>query len=408
MTGTLVPTDSTVTHPEITVEQEDLVASLSALAKFVPSKPQNDALRGVLLAYDDDDGALVLSTTDGVTSAQVTLGSVGYDGPDPTENPVRVLAPAKMLLHIISGYPSGSLTLQFDDSNIYLISGKLRYKVVCQDKSAFPTLTFGEEFPWDKVPPATADDIVSGLNFAARAASKDNAKQNLQGVRVTIGSEGKISYFATDSKHMLESSKAYTGGYNVSEMTLPPEAIEAMSAMLTGTDKIRIVQHDGGFWICREDGSVKINVRAFKQKYPDMSPLMALKQNHAAVVNREDLLSTLNRMKAFITSNTQRLNCQFDGLFMTLSVFSADGEASEVISMSPYDGPVDFEDPDNEGFLDFPDDWNIGLRLIALSEALGNFHSDEIVIRATALNRPILIHGKDSSENSRYLTALIK
>mgnify|MGYP006921284573 CR=1 FL=1 len=403
MTDLLMETE--VDTQQITLEQDDLLSAVSALAKFVPSKPQNDSLNGVWLGYNEDAGTLTLRTTNGVTAAEVVLDSVGYDGPLITEDYVSFLVPARIFLGIISAYPSGSISLELDGQVVYVVSGKLRYKVNTLDDAGWPVFAFAPEDQLDALTAVDASSVLSSLSFAAKASAKGSDKPNLHGVRVSTDANGVTSFFATDTKHMLEKRITLGGGFEAKAFTLPAEALEAMNAMISPSDRIKILTHDNGYWIQREDGSVKISVRGFAQKYPDMAPVLNLAQDKAFVVSREDLVDTFKRMRAFVDKGNQKITMKFSGMFVEIGIASSDGEASEMLNISPY--VLNAGESNEYTFEEIPEDWELGFRLTWLSDALSSFSSDEIAIRATALNRPVLFHAPDSI-GTRYITSLIK
>lgn len=388
---------------EIAVEKDDILPALAALVKFVPTKPQNGALIGIHGVYRETEG-LRLQATDGSVAAEILLPNVGYEGPEVLDDaPLTFLAPAKILQTLLAAYPTGQIVFEVEDTVMHIKAGKLNYNVTLIDDTGFPPIDIGNTFDWSRIVAAPTEDILSGIQAAAKTASKDTNKPNLHGVRITV-TDGVASYFATDTRHMISVSKRFTGGLSSAAFTMPSEATEALSGLFNPTDPIKIVAHDQGVWIVREDLAIRSSVRAYAAKYPDMTPIFNLPQDKAAVVNREELEGTLKRMRAFIDPTNQKVTALFDGLFLNLSINSSDGKADELITISSY---VVQEDGMERTFEDIPEGTALGFRLTNLADAVGSFSSESIVIRFTALNRPILIHSTDPKDTTKYLTSLI-
>ncbi|MDJ0714214.1 MAG: DNA polymerase III subunit beta [Prochloraceae cyanobacterium] len=318
---------------EIVCSQSELKNNLSQVSRVVPSRPTHPILGNVLLVANQETQRISLTGFDlslGIRTsfnAEVNLGG-------------SITLPAKLLNDIVSRLPEGEISLICDgeeidgeETTVSLTSASGKFQIRGMNAEEFPELPVIE----DEVAFMLPVEILSeGIKGALFAASTDETKQVLTGVRLT-GDRDTIEFAATDGHRLavvqtqLENSPEEDKGGEFS-VTIPAKALRELEKMLTGEEANGLIElHFDDTQVVFELSDRRLTTRKLEGIYPEYQKLIPTEFATTASVDRKRLLSGLE-LVAVLADEKNLVKFTIDGsqeqLF--LSVKSQDiGSAKE-------------------------------------------------------------------------------
>jgi DNA polymerase III subunit beta len=293
--------------------QADLAAKLALLSRAVPSNPTHPVLANVLLVAESD--RLGLAVFDLSLGMQIWI-------PAEVEETGRITLPARFLNDIVSRLPNASVEIVVEDTSVTLSCGAGNYQMQGLDAEEFPELPKLDESEPLKVP---ASLLLEGLQGSLFAASNDESKQVLTGLHLSTKTDS-LEFAATDG-HRLAIANAWSetlanDAASSVEVTVPAKALRELERMLGRTETELSMQFDktqAVFEFETEQGSARLTSRLLEGQYPAYQQLIPRKFARQATIERQLLLSGLERIgvlaaqknnvvKLFLDSKQQQLH----------------------------------------------------------------------------------------------------
>lgn len=312
-------------------ERDVLVEALTTVSRAVASRggmPQ--ALSGLLLELAGDE--LHLAGGDGdldlIIEERVPVAGL-EDG--------ACVVPARLTTDIVRSLDPGAVTLEADDDEAQVVSGRSQFGVRTYPVDDFPRLPPVEEEG------TTLDGAQLGeaIRQVARAASSDDLRPSFTGVLMS-GEETNLRLVATDSYRLaLRDVPGSAGLAAGSRVIVPAKALNELQRLLTGTGEgtERQVRFSAGEVFARfELGSTRLTTRLIKGDFPEYRHLIPSSYPNRLVVAKEAFLDALRRMRLLVKDTTTSVRVKMGPDGIQLSAVSQEvGHASEDLE-AKYDG----------------------------------------------------------------------
>lgn len=263
---------------KVTVLQENLRKSLLFINKVVSVKTQLPVLGNVLL--ETEEGRLKLSGTNLETSISYWVGAQ-------IETEGKITVPARFLTELVS---------TFTQEKVSLIQNKTTLEVKCGESEATLTGIGAEEFPpqpqvsTEKSAEVTRKELEEGLSFVLAAASTDEGRPILTGVRFVEGKEDMVMV-ATDGyrlsiKHLRQVSGLKEG------VVIPSKALAEVAKAIAeeGAEKIDVYFSADKNQVIFSLPHIQIATRLIEGDYPPYQKIIPASSTTVMSVGKEEFL----------------------------------------------------------------------------------------------------------------------
>jgi len=277
---------------KLTCTQSDLNTHLSLVSRAVPSRPSHPILANILLVADEESQQVRLTGFDLSLGVQTSFAAQ-------VETGGKLTLPSRLLSDIVSRLPDGDLTLEDEDGDAQatLVCASGKYQVRGLNAADYPELPSIDSNEDSALP---VESLVEGLHGALFAASRDEAKQVLTGVHLTVNPDG-IEFAATDG-HRLAVVQTTSETNNVDadgefNVTVPGKALQELERMLqvNPAGEAIAVRFDQG-QLTFEWENQRLTSRLLEGQYPNYRQLIPSQFSRQMTCDRKQFTSALERI----------------------------------------------------------------------------------------------------------------
>jgi DNA polymerase-3 subunit beta len=350
-------------------ERDVLAEALGTARRAVASRGTAlPVLSGVRMELAGDVLRLTGTDLDLTIQVQVTV-SGQKDG-------VAVL-PAQLASDIVRSLEGGSVHVETTADEARISGGRSNFGVRTLAAEEFPKIA--EPAPHDVR--LDAAQFGEALRQVVRAASTDEARPILTGVRMEQGQGGGLRLVATDSYRLAVRDLAGADVLRPDQKVLvPSKALNELVRVLGGSGQVsvRLGERDAAF---ETTEGVRLTTRLIEGEFPNYRNLIPSSYPNRLTVGREPLLDAIRRVKLLARDATPiRLGLSGDGL--ELSAVAQDvGQANEQLDAS-YEG-ADLTVAFNPDYL------SAGVEAVA---------GDEVVLQTLDALKPAVITAPNESD----------
>ena len=357
----MMETDTVVgSSIRVTVDRDELAAGLQLVSRAASSRGTVQVLAGVGIRAAE--GLLELEATDMELSLRTTV-------PATVEGEGALVVPAKLLGDIVRLLPSGAVTLAHrpEDGAATIEAGSYSSRLNVFAVEDFPRLP-SVDVPLQEVD-ATA--LLDTVQRVSRAASRDESRPVLTGILAQF--EGaKLTMAATDSYRMSVKETALDGGGPELEAIIPARALDELSRVATGAERIQLGINDNH--VIFGTGNAWLTTRRIDGQFPNVQQLRPESFEVELELNRAEVLDAVRRAAVMAQRNTP-LRLRFEEGELTISAQSQDvGETRESLAVRYTGEPLE-----------------IGFNAEFLREGLESVTADEVKLELINPLRPGLI-----------------
>jgi DNA polymerase-3 subunit beta len=350
-------------------ERDVLSEALAAARRAVASRGTAlPVLSGVKIELSGD--TLRLTGTDLDLSIQVEVKVAGEsDG-------VAVL-PAQLSADIVRALEPGAVHVEVGSDEARISCGRSQFDVRTLSADEFPRLA--APAPHDVS--LDAAQFGEALRQVVRAASTDEARPILTGVRMEQAQGGGLRLVATDSYRLAVRDLAGADVLREDQRVLvPSKALNELVRVLGGSGQVgvRLGERDASFETESETGAIRLTTRLIEGEFPNYRQLIPSSYPNKLTVGREPLLDAIRRVKLLARDATPiRLGLSSDGL--ELSAVAQDvGQATEALDAT-YEGV----------------ELTVAFNAEYLSSGVDAILGDEVVLETLDALKPAVLHGAD-------------
>jgi DNA polymerase III subunit beta len=361
---------------KLRAERNEFVDTIAWATRTVGSRPTLPSLAGVHI--DASENRLVARATDLELSAEISV-EVQVDEPG------TVLLPGRLLGQIAARLPEMPVEVEGSPDRVVISCGRARFSVRGMPVEDFPRIPEPDAEAASGV--VEADRFVRLVSQVSRAASTDEARPILTGVKLEGDKEGLVAV-ATDSYRLARRRVAWEDGTDV-EALVPARALtEAAKAAADAGGQVEIVFERGQVSFLL--GDRRLQTTLVEGTYPDYRQLLPEASGSRVVADREELVEALQRVSvvALGQANTPVV-LKFSDETLELNVDTQElGEASEAI-------PVEL---DGEGL-------QIAFNPVFLLSGFEGMETSQVLIELHDGLKPAVIrpHGEDADQDGIYL-----
>ena len=313
-------------------ERDVLLEALTTTSRATGRGAALPVLSGVRLEIVGDTLSLAGTDLDLTIQTSTTVSGMG-DG--------VAVAPGRLVTDIIRALDPGAVSVDADDEELRITSGRSQFVVRTHAAADFPRL------PAPTGEPVTlpALGLADALRQVVRAASSEDSRPILTGA-LMAAEGGALRLVATDSYRLavrdLPGAGVLTEGQKV---LVPSRALAELQRLLgsgpaPGADGaeaaviLRLGDHDATF----ELQNVRLTTRLIEGEFPNYRQLIPSNYPNCLIVGREPLLDAVRRVKLLVRDPTTpvRMALRPDGIELT--VITQDwGQATEQVD-AKYEG----------------------------------------------------------------------
>lgn len=354
-----------------TCHRETLLRHLQVAGRGVSTRSSIQVLAGIQIAASG--GELHLAATDMELSVRTRLtADVAADG--------VVVAPGKLLIDIVRLMGGETVTLQVADGRLKVTSEGSAYELHTFDADDFPKLppTSGSLFSVDR------DSFLETVQAVSRAASSDESRPVLTGVKVHITSE-RLTMVATDSYRLsVKTSELTTDLAEPAEAIIPARALDELARIADNSPALSLAVGIEANQILFGVDETWVTARRIEGQFPNHQQLIPQAFEHSATIDRAELLDVVNRTRLMAQRNSP-LRLHFADGMLTVSANTQDVGAAEESLPIRYDG----------------EEMAIGFNADYLRDGVQSIGDDTVTIRLISPLRPGLLQGE--SDSLQYL-----
>ena len=297
---------------KLTTSQADLSAALATVRSAVQSgRPSHPILATVLLTATP--GTLSLAGFDLKTSISTTIAAeVAVEG--------AAAVPYALLAPLVAKLPAqAAVTIAASGERIVLATVSGEYSLTALDAADWPELTEPKATNAVTVPLV---ELQAAITATAHAASRDEAKQILQGIKITLAADG-IQAAATDG-HRLS---LYGAAFDASAITVPAATLRELQHL---RDSVTITSDAATIRIA--DARTAIVTRILDGTYPNVQALVPETYGTTIAVDRLALLHAVQRVGILADTHNSVVKLAIDDN-LTISADVELGNGSETLAI---------------------------------------------------------------------------
>lgn len=345
----------------VIIERRALSALLAVAGRAVSTRSTLPILSHVLLRADADG----LSATGTDLAVMVTASSRSADVRDQGQ----VAAPARLLTDLVNGMPDNLLTLT---------AKKGRLTIEAERTHSTVNGLEGDEFPAAPVAEFAGEIALTGSQFArlvqrsAYAASSDNARPALAGVKLEIGG-GRLLAAATDG-YRLAVALEEVGEDAKAAALVPAKALIDAERALKNAEAVSIGLADNSVRIQSADAGLTMIAQLIDAKFPDYKAIIPAQHSTSVMVDGQELLHALRVARLFAANSRVTLAFGADGVATVAAEAQETGQTSGSLT-AEIDGPA----------------IEIAVNGEYLAQAVAPLAGGRVMLRMTRPDRPMLI-----------------
>ena len=298
-------------------EKEILEKTFSLARKATPNRSgTNPVLSGLFLELKKDKLVVVGSDLDLTIRIEIKVGG---------EEEGRVVIPGALLADIIRVLDNGQISFVVRDEEIQINSGKSEFNLRTLPADEFPKF----EEPGGNEATLDTKSLANAFEQVVKAASMDDARPILTGVLLAAEQEG-LRLVATDSYRMAIRDIPGTEILSRDELVLiPSRALDVVKRILSEGNELAVVlgEKEAVFKI----GDTSIVTRLIEGEFPNYKGLIPEKNKNKLIINREETLAALQRVKLLAREATPIRLSMTDKKIELLAIEQDIGQATEII-----------------------------------------------------------------------------
>jgi DNA polymerase-3 subunit beta len=354
-------------------ERDTLVDAFATAGRAVASRGGAlPVLSGLRLEVTGDHLHLAGSDLDLTIQVAVAVDGRG-DG--------ACVIPARTATEILRALEPGAVTVEADDDDVRITSGRYQSALRMLPVGDFPRLPLAAAgaVEGESVTRAGAE-FAEALRQVVRAASSDDARPILTGVLMTA-EEARLRFVATDSYRLAVRDVPGADMLREGQKVLVPSRalVELQRLLSSGAEvTLRLGEHDATFDVA----GVRLTTRLIEGEFPNYRQLIPSAYPNRLIVAKDALLFALRRVKLLVRDATTPVRIALHSDMIELTVVTNDvGQASEEVD-AKYEGT----------------DMTVAFNPAYLIDGVEAIAGEEILLETIDALRPAVVRATDGEE----------
>ncbi len=311
---------------KFTISKAILTEVIGKIGRLMRAKPSVPVLNGILVEVQEN--CILFTISDGTES-------LIHQVPVNESNGILVEGEGKSVLSKetfnISKKLKGDITFELLDSNVIVSQNKTSLEFSTINADEYPKVAIENT---NKAITFEGKDFESIVNKTFYAASDSDTRPVLKGVHMEFGESNR--FVSTDS-HRLAKVEL---GSSTEEMQITVPATLLDHAIKSFDLSQSVLVFPSSTQIALANGTTILYSRLLEGNYPDISRLIPSEFNSELIVNRQELIDTLELLATL--SDNSVIQVSVNGLFVELSAGNAISKGMKEIAFESWTGEEGF------------------------------------------------------------------
>lgn len=349
---------------KVIVKKEEILKSLKKVQGISEKRTTMPILNNILIEANDKITIKATNLDNSIIST--SNGSIEETG--------IICVPSKKFFEIIKSLPGESITINTEEKNISIKSGKSSFRLFSQSPEDFPAIKKPSS---EKKITLKRTDFIKALNKVEYAIYPDESRLSLNGVYLHKV-DGKLRFVSSDSFRLCYYEFPFTE--NIENILISKkgtsELIKIFSSEESENISISIEDNYAGF----ETEDAIFITRLREVKFPNYIEVLPLNNPFKSYIEKEKIIESLQRLLVIADESTKGVMFSIKQDVILIKGANIElGEGEDEIDHI-YDG----------------ESLEIGFNAQYLIEAISNVESDKIEMSIRDSNKAVLISGDEN------------
>ncbi len=283
---------------EFTIEKETLLTNLKIVEKTTVTRGIQPVLSNILIDAAPDNYITFSATDLDINIVSKTVASV--------KTPGKITLPAKKLSEIVSKLSNKPIvfSLNSETNIVNIICGNSKFELIGISADEFPE-TINEE-ALQSVQPVEIDlnPFIKCIKYTANSAASYESRNIISGVLCTI-SKDELEMAATDGNRLTMIVEK-TANANTDEINcvVPSKTLQEFLRIASFVKDEKLSLYIEKSKIIFKTASMLMSSRLLEGEYPPYKQLIPKSCEKNALLNREDMISALERVAVMVNERT--------------------------------------------------------------------------------------------------------
>ncbi len=349
---------------KFTCSKNSIINEISIAQDIISSRNALSILSNVLI--EADSNSLVIKATD---------LKVGFE----TKIPVSVETPGSTTVYcdkflgILRAMPDGDIIFSVEDQKLDIKSsdGNINFQLKIIESEKYPALKNVSDDSYFSI---SQKDFIEMVNQTIFAVSDDETRYFMNGVYLE-SRDGKIIMVATDGRRLsLINKDSASLAENFESIIIPVKILSLIKKLASGEGEFLLAVSEKTLFIKFDSNKIYSNL--IEGQFPNYQRVIPEKQDHIAIIGKNDLLSALRRVSVLAEQKSKRVYMHISENKVVIYTEESDiGTAHETLSCE-YSG----------------DDYTLVVNYMYLLEPVKVMEEDDVSIKFTESSKAITIN----------------
>ena len=287
-----------MSNMEFTIEKESLLTNLKIVEKTTVSRGIQPVLSNILINASSDNYITFAATDLDINITTKTIASV--------QTPGKITLPAKKLSEIVSRLSNKPVvfSLNAETNVVNIICGNSKFELIGISADEFPQTITEEELKDKECVEIDINPFIKSIKYTAFSAANYENRNIISGVFCSISKEN-IEMAATDGNRLTRIVEKITNEKETDiSCVIPSKTLQEFLrvASLVNDEKLCLIIEKTR--IVFKTSSMIMTSRILEGEYPPYKQLIPQSCEKNAIINREEMISALERVAVMVNERT--------------------------------------------------------------------------------------------------------
>ena len=287
-----------MSNMEFTIEKEFLLTNLKIVEKTTITRGIQPVLSNILIIASSDNYITFAATDLDINITSKTIASV--------QTPGKITLPAKKLSEIVSRLSNKPVvfSLNAETNVVNIICGNSKFELIGISADEFPQTITEEELKDKECVEIDINPFIKSIKYTAFSAANYENRNIISGVFCAISKEN-IEMAATDGNRLTRIVEKITNEKETDiSCVIPSKTLQEFLriASFVNEEKLGLIIEKTR--IIFKTSSMIMTSRILEGEYPPYKQLIPQSCEKNAIVNREEMISALERVAVMVNERT--------------------------------------------------------------------------------------------------------
>ena len=308
---------------EFTIEKESLLTNLKIVEKTTVTRGIQPVLSNILIEASSDNYIIFSATDLDINITTKTVASVKVPG--------KITLPAKKLSEIASRLSNKPVVFSLNDETnvVNIICGNSKFELIGISADEFPE-TINEE-SLKSILPVDIDlnPFIKCIKYTAFSAASYETRNIISGVLCTISND-ELEMAATDGNRLTRIVEKITGEFSAEiNCVIPSKTLQEFLRIASFMKDEKLSLYIEKSRIIFKTASMLMTSRLLEGEYPPYKQLIPQSCEKNALLNREEMISALERVAVMVNERTNIVRFTFSDNNLFLKADTPDAGLGE-------------------------------------------------------------------------------